>query len=163
MKVYTLKREQLINRPRRKVFAFFERPENLERITPASLGFEILTPKPILMQTGMVLDYTIRLFGIPVRWTTVITGYNPPKGFSDVALRSPYGFWHHTHTFAEVDGGTLMTDEVRYALPLGPVGRLANSLWVKRQLERIFDFRAEAIRKLIDSPDRVDETKEKPQ
>jgi ligand-binding SRPBCC domain-containing protein len=162
VKKYTLKREQLINRPRREVFAFFERPENLERITPSSMGFDILTPRPILMQTGTVLDYTIRLFGIPVRWTTVITGYNPPRGFSDVALRGPYSFWHHTHTFAEVDGGTLMTDEVSYALPLGPVGRLVNSLWVKRQLKRIFDFRAEAIRKLIDSPERVDETKEKP-
>ena len=163
MKIYTLKREQLIDRPRREVFAFFERPENLERITPASMGFEILTPRPILMQTGTVLDYTIRLFGLPLRWTTVITAYNPPHSFADVALHSPYSFWHHTHTFAEVDGGTLMTDEVRYALPLGPVGRLANSHWVKRQLERIFDFRAEAIRKLIDSPGRVDETKEKPQ
>lgn len=160
MKFYTLTREQLINRPREDVFAFFARPENLERITPATMGFEILTPKPILMQTGAVLDYTIRLFGFPLRWTTVITGYHPPHSFSNVALKSPYSSWHHTHTFAETDSGTLMTDDVRYALPLGPLGRLVNSLWVKRQLEHIFDFRAEAIRKLMDSPDRVSEAKE---
>jgi len=161
VKQYTLRRQQLIKRPLPEVFAFFESPENLARITPASMGFEILTPKPIRMQTGSILDYTIRLFGFPVHWTTIIAAYNPPRSFSDVALKSPYSFWHHTHTFEEVEDGTLMTDEVRYALPFGPLGRVAHSLWIEGQLERIFDFRAETIRRLMDPPDRGDATQER--
>ena len=145
MRIFTLKREQFIRCHRTEVFAFFEKPENLERITPSSIGFEIMTPRPILMQTGTILDYTIRLLGIPVRWTTIITDHNPPHGFSDVALRSPYSFWHHTHTFVEADGGTVMIDEVRYALPLGIIGRLVHALWVKRQIRHIFDYRADVI------------------
>jgi ligand-binding SRPBCC domain-containing protein len=156
LKIYTLKREQLIKRPRLEVFEFFEEPESLERITPPSVGFEILTPRPILMQAGTVLDYTIRLFGLPVRWTTMITGYNPPHSFSDVALKGPYSFWHHTHTFVEAEGGTMMVDEVRYVLPLGPIGQLVHTLWVNRQLKRIFDYRARVIHELLaDSEQRL--------
>jgi len=150
MRLYTLKREQIIKRPREEVFGFFERPENLERITPRSVGFEILTPRQISMHTGTVLDYTIRLLGIRVRWTTLITAHEPPKRFADVALKGPYSFWHHTHTFEELGNHTLMIDEVRYALPFGGLGRLVHALWVKRQLKHIFDYRAEVIRELLE-------------
>jgi len=151
MRLYTLKREQIIKRPRAEVFRFFEQPENLERITPRSVGFEILTPRPISMQTGTVLDYTIRLLGIPVRWTTVITVHEPPNRFADVALKGPYSFWHHTHTFEELGNDTLMIDEVRYALPFGFLGRMVRALWVRRQLKHIFDYRADVIRELLES------------
>lgn len=151
MKIYILKREQLIAIPRREVFAFFENPENLEKITPRSVGFNILTPRPIKMKAGTVLDYTIRLLGISVRWTTLISEYNPPYNFSDVALRGPYSFWHHTHTFEETDGWTIMIDEVHYALPFGILGRIAHFLWVRHQLNQIFNYRARIIVRLLES------------
>jgi len=145
LKVFTLRREQLIPGTRAEVFAFFERPENLARITPENLGFVILTPSPIQMRTGAVIDYTIGLFGLRLHWRTLITGYEPPLRFADVCLKGPYAFWHHTHSFHEAPGGTLMVDEVRYCLPFGWVGRLAHNLWVRRQLQTIFDFRAKVI------------------
>jgi hypothetical protein len=151
MKTYHLKREQTIDIPREKLFRFFESPENLERITPDDVGFEILTPGPITMQTGTVLDYTIRLLGLPVRWTTLIASYDPPHKFTDVALKGPYSYWHHTHTFEETAEGTLMTDDVKYAVPFGCLGRLVHSLWVRRQLNEIFDFRAGVMEQLLEA------------
>lgn len=151
MKTYILRRRQTIARSLRTVFEFFEQPENLEKITPGSVGFTILTPRPIKMQVGTVLDYTIRLLGLPVRWTTLISEYDAPHRFCDVALRGPYSFWHHTHTFEKTEQGTVMTDEVRYALPFGPIGRLVHLLWVKRQLDYIFDYRAEVISQLLEN------------
>ena len=145
MRVYELKRTQVIPVPRDQVFAFFERPENLSELTPASLGFQILTPSPIEMKSGSLIDYTVRVSGLPVRWTTLITDYDPPRGFVDVQLRGPYSFWHHTHTFEAVESGTLMTDTVRYVLPLGLLGRLAHALFVKRQIRGIFDYRSRVL------------------
>ena len=155
MKIYILKREQLIARPRREVFAFFENPENLGKITPASVGFNILTPRPIRMKTGTVLDYTIHLLGISVRWTTLISEYNPPYRFRDVAIRGPYSFWHHTHTFEEAKGGTIMTDEVYYALPFGIFGRMAHFFCVRRQLNYIFDYRSRIIKEIFEGADLI--------
>ena len=155
MKIYTLKRQQTIARPRPEVFSFFEQPENLEKITPTSVGFVILTPRPIKMKTGLVLDYTIRILGLPVRWTTLICDYNSPHQFCDVAIRGPYSFWHHTHTFEETDSGTVMTDEVRYALPFGFIGRIVHSLWVRRELNRIFDYRAGVMHDMLGGSDSV--------
>lgn len=153
MKTYILKRKKTISRPLSDVFSFFGQPDNLEKITPSSVGFTILTPRPIRMQVGTVLDYTIRLLGLPVRWTTLISAYDPPHRFVDVALRGPYSFWHHTHTFEEKDQGTIMTDEVSYALPFGIFGRLAHFLWVKRQLKYIFDYRMRIIGELLEKAD----------
>lgn len=142
MKTYTLKRRQIIHKSRKAVFEFFEKPENLKDITPRSVGFHILTPHPIKMRIGTTLDYTIRLLGIPVRWTTLITNYDFPDSFSDVALRGPYSFWHHTHSFEQDGDDTIMTDEVHYVLPFGILGRVCHLFWVKRQLDYIFDYRA---------------------
>ena len=150
MKTYFLLRRQVIPKPLDAVFGFFESPANLERITPAEVGFNILTPQPITMRTGAVLDYTIRLFGIPVRWTTQIVGYDPPYRFADVALKSPYSFWHHTHSFEPTPGGTVMTDQVKYVMPFGWIGQIAHALFVKRRLEKIFDYRAEVIEQLLE-------------
>ena len=151
MKIYTLVRRQTIPRSCTDVFRFFEQADNLERVTPRSVGFRLLTPKPITMAHGTVLDYVIHLLGIPVRWTTYIATYEPPHRFVDVALRGPYSFWHHTHTFHESDGETEMTDEVRYALPLGVIGRIVRALWVRRQLNHIFDYRARVIGEMLKS------------
>ena len=155
MKTYVFIKQQTIARPIEDVFNFFKQPDNLEKITPSSVGFTILTPRPIKMQVGTVLEYTIRLLGLPVRWTTLISAYDPPHRFIDVALRGPYSFWHHTHTFEEGDEGTIMTDKVHYALPFGIFGRLAHFLWVKAQLEYIFDYRMRVISDLLENADDI--------
>lgn len=141
MKTNTLKRQQLIRRPLHEVFPFYSRPENLGLLTPPNLRFHMLTPAPIHMKDGALIDYVIRLYGKHLRWTTLITHFDPPHAFADVQLRGPYSFWHHTHTFIETDDGTVVTDEVRYAMPFGLIGRIAEHLVVKRQLKKIFDFR----------------------
>lgn len=150
MKVYTLKKEQFVGRSRKDVFAFFERPENLTRLTPGSLGFNILTPSPIVMKEGALIDYTIRLLFFHVHWRTLISTHEPPHRFVDEQLRGPYLFWHHTHTFEEKEGGTLISDEVRYVLPFGFLGRIAHKLLIKKQLDNIFAFRADIIKNIFE-------------
>ncbi len=134
-----------------EVFSFFQRPENLAVITPRWLAFRILTPSPIDMGQGSVIDYTIKWMGVPVRWTTMITNYQPPHKFVDQQLKGPYSLWHHTHTFVGKDGGTEMTDTVRYVLPLGVLGDVAHAVIVQRQLDRIFDYRANVIEEVFPS------------
>jgi ligand-binding SRPBCC domain-containing protein len=141
----TLTREQLLPRPRSEVFSFFARAENLERITPPSLRFQILTPLPIVMQPGTLIDYRLRLLGVPFHWQTLIEVYEPETCFVDVQLAGPYARWRHTHRFEEVAGGTRMRDEVAYALPMGPLGELAHALLVERHLRGIFDYRQQVI------------------
>lgn len=145
MKLYELKRMQMLTLSIDQVFAFFERPENLAKLTPPSLGFQILTPSPIEMKSGSLIDYAVRVKGMPVRWTTLITDYDPPHRFVDVQLKGPYSFWHHTHEFETAESGTQMTDTVRYAMPFGVLGRIAQRLFVTRQLQKIFDYRSEVL------------------
>ena len=143
MKEYTLHAEQLLPRPRDEVFSFFADARNLEALTPPWLKFEVLTPAPIEMRPGALIDYRIRVHGLPIRWRTEITAWNPPHRFVDVQLSGPYTLWHHTHTFEERDGGTLCRDDVRYR-PRG--GALMNWLFVDRDVKKIFDFRQERLR-----------------
>ena len=145
-----LERTQLIHRPRREVFAFFERAENLEQITPAFLHFSITTPLPIEMKTGARIEYRLRLFGIPIRWRTRIDIYEPDIRFVDLQVRGPYRFWRHLHTFEETPEGTLMRDVVDYEIPLGPLGELAGRLFVRRTLSRIFDYRSRRIAEIFE-------------
>ncbi|MBI1317459.1 MAG: CDP-paratose 2-epimerase [Candidatus Hydrogenedens sp.] len=145
MKMHVLERKQLVPQPLEAVFPFFATPENLERITPPHLGMNIITPPPIPMREGALFDYIVKLRGLPMRWTTLITDYNPPHRFVDVQLKGPYSFWHHTHTFEETPEGTLLGDRVCYLLPMGPLGSIAHTLFVKRDLESVFAFRRKII------------------
>lgn len=150
--MYRLFRQQRVEAPLEEVFRFFERPENLQRITPPELDFAILTPSPIPMHLGALIDYRIRLGGIPFRWTTYIACYEPPHRFIDVQLRGPYSFWHHTHRFHALEPEvTLIEDEVLYLLPAGPIGNLMHRLWIRRQLDRIFDYRRQQIAEIFRS------------
>jgi len=140
-----LEQEQLVRRNRREVFAFFADAANLERITPDSLHFEIRSAQPIAMRAGATIHYQLSLFGLKFRWFTLIESFEPETGFVDVQTKGPYRRWRHTHTFLDAPGGTLVRDHVEYEVPLGPLGELANRLFVARQLRRIFDFRRTAI------------------
>jgi ligand-binding SRPBCC domain-containing protein len=142
---FVLERAQRVALPVEQSFAFYAEARNLEAITPPWLGFRVLTPGAIAMREGTLIDYRLRLHGLPLRWRTRIAVWEPPARFVDVQVRGPYALWEHTHTFTAVGDGTEIRDRVRYALPLGPLGRLAHSLFVRRDLERIFDFRAAAV------------------
>ena len=136
-----LRRSQLVARPLPEVFAFFADAGNLEAITPPTLRFEILTPHPIAMRAGTLIDYRLRLFGIPFHWRTRIETFEPDVRFTDVQVRGPYRRWHHLHQFFATADGTQVVDTVDYVLPLGPVGALAHALFVRLMLDHIFDYR----------------------
>jgi len=150
MPIYTLARSQEVPKPLEEVWPYFATPENLEDMTPDSLRMKIITPSPLHMREGALFDYIVQTHGVPLRWTTLITDYEPPHRFVDVQLRGPYSFWHHTHTFERTaKGGTLIGDTVRYMLPLGPLGVVAHALVVKRDLETIFAYRHKRIIELF--------------
>ena len=132
--------------PRDQVFAFFADPANLETLTPPWLRFEVLTPAPLPRGEGAIFDYRIRVRGLPIRWRTLIETYIPGERFVDRQIAGPYALWHHTHRFEDLpDGGTRMTDQVRYRLGWGPLGRMAAALWVRRDIARIFAYRRKVL------------------
>jgi len=147
---YRLEREQWIPGDLDRVFGFFSDAGNLADITPPWMGFRVLTPTPVEMREGLRLDYRIRLAILPLRWRTQVTEWKPPYGFVDVQERGPFKLWEHTHRFrpmkSEVGEGVLVTDVVRYGLPLGPIGRLAHGLAVRAMLASVFDYRRASIR-----------------
>ena len=147
---HTLRREQTLPGSPDDVFPFFADAGNLEAITPPELSFDIVTPRPIDMHVGTLIEYRLKLHGLPISWLTRIEVWEPGVRFVDQQLRGPYALWHHTHEFeATEDGATLMRDTVRYALPFGPLGELAHRLLVRRDLERIFAFRAAEVARRI--------------
>ena len=143
MKTFTLTNELWLPQPPQEVFKFFADAFNLEHLTPPSLRFEILTPPPIEMRVGLLLDYRVRLRGVPMRWQSEITAWQPPHCFVDEQRRGPYRLWIHEHTFSAQNGGTLAKDFVRYATPGGAI---VQRLFVAAELNRIFDYRNAAIR-----------------
>jgi hypothetical protein len=128
------------------VFAFFSDPANLESLTPPWLGFRIVGATDAPVRLGTRIRYRLRLNGIPLRWESVISAYEPGRMFADEQVRGPYRSWYHRHLFRPVEGGVEIEDLVDYELPLGVIGRLAHALIVRRQLRQIFDFRQERMR-----------------
>lgn len=147
MKVFRFEAQTLIPAPLERVFEFFSRAENLERITPKSLRFEILSPMPIVMKPGALIEYRLRLSGIPFRWVTKITAWEPNRRFVDEQLKGPYRQWIHEHTFESDGSRTRMRDVVDYAVPGGPLAPIINALFVKRQVQKIFAHRGDEIRR----------------
>jgi ligand-binding SRPBCC domain-containing protein len=130
-------------------FAFFADASNLEAITPRFLNFTIVTPLPIWMVEGTLIEYRLRLFGAPVTWLSRIEEWIPGHSFTDVQVRGPYALWRHEHRFAPSDGGTLISDRVAYRLPNEPLSAPIHRLFVRPTLERIFDHRRRVIARLL--------------
>ena len=143
MKTFTLTNELWLPHQPQDVFPFFADAFNLERLTPPSLGFQVLTPPPIEMRVGTLIDYRVRLRGVPMRWQSEITAWEPPHRFADEQLRGPYRLWIHEHVFTSQDGGTIAKDTVRYAV-LG--GAIVQRLFVASELKRIFQYRNAALK-----------------
>lgn len=148
---YILESHQWVPRPLDEVFPFFADAANLETLTPAWLRFSILTPAPIAMFAGTLIDYKLHWHGVPMRWKTEITLWEPPHLFQDLQLKGPYKLWRHTHHFASKDGGTLLTDKVEYALPFGILGRAVHAISVRRNVQAIFRYREQRIQALFGS------------
>ncbi len=148
MAEFTFQTSETVKRPIGEVFDFFSNAENLERITPPELNFHIITPTPIEIRQGTIIEYRLSLHGFPMTWRSEITLWEPPNRFADTQLSGPYKQWIHVHTFAETNEGTLMTDEVRYRLPFEPLGDIAQFL-IDRQLKHIFDHRQRMVVELL--------------
>lgn len=147
--IRTLFRQTYVPAPIDKVFAFFSKAENLNRITPADLQFKILSPLQPVMQTGLLIDYQIKLRGIPMNWKTEITHWNPPHSFQDSQLKGPYLLWKHLHVFTKKGDSTLMTDKVYYRIPGFIFEPLLYRLFVRHKLNQIFDYREKAIQNIF--------------
>ncbi|MBV9216626.1 MAG: SRPBCC family protein [Acidobacteria bacterium] len=149
MAEYVFKRSQEIARPRDEVFDFFSKAENLQRITPPELDFHIVTPMPITIAQGTLIDYQLKLYGFPIRWRSEITVWDPPNEFADTQLTGPYKQWIHTHRFSDLGSGrTSMEDEVCYRLPFEPLADIGQFM-VERQLNYIFGHRRMSVEKLL--------------
>jgi len=150
LRYHVLKSEQRLPGTPAEVFPFFADARNLEAITPSWLSFRVTTPLPVEMRAGALIEYRLRLHGIPIAWLTRIEEWLPGVRFVDQQLAGPYRLWHHTHEFEpDGQGGTVMRDTVRYALPGGPLGALPHALFVRRELATIFDYRARRVPALL--------------
>jgi ligand-binding SRPBCC domain-containing protein len=153
VRVHVLEREQVVPVPPAAAWELFADAGNVEAITPPFLRFRVLTPGPIAMGEGTLIEYRLRLHGVPVRWLTRIEVWEPPRRFVDRQVRGPYALWHHTHALTPHPAGTLIRDRVRYRLPLGVLGAVAHLLLVRRDLRRIFDYRRQAVARRLGAAD----------
>lgn len=149
MAEYILTRSLTLDLPRAEVFDFFADAANLERITPPGMNFHIITPQPFEIKQGTLIDYKLKLRGVPVKWQTEISIWNPPHSFTDRQVSGPYKQWVHRHTFTALSPTrTLIEDEVKYRLPLEPLGDVAHLL-IRRELDHIFDYRQKAVAEIL--------------
>ena len=146
MKIHEFKRELWLPRPLAQIFSFFADPANLEALTPPRLKFQILTPRPVEISVGTLIDYRLRVRGFPMSWQSEITAWEPMHRFVDEQRRGPYRIWRHEHEFAERDDGTIIHDKVEYAVPFDII---VHRWFVRPDIERIFDFREQKLRELF--------------
>lgn len=147
---YTVKKfEQYFDIPKEKLFRFFSVAENLEKITPEFLNFRIRKKSTEKIESGSLIDYTLKVHGLPLKWQTKIESWNPPHSFVDSQIKGPYSHWHHTHSFEDLGNGTLMKDTVRFKLPLGLPGRLAALAFVDKDVNGIFSHRRSSVLKYL--------------
>jgi ligand-binding SRPBCC domain-containing protein len=146
MRIYQLQTQLWLPQPCEEIFTFFSDPRNLDRLTPPWLHFEILTPNSVEMNAGTLLDYRLRLHGIPIRWQSEISVWEPPNRFVDRQTKGPYRQWVHEHTFSAHKGGTLVGDSATYAVP---GGRIIQKLLVAPDLDRVFDYRHKILKQLF--------------
>ncbi|MHC4129310.1 MAG: SRPBCC family protein [Planctomycetota bacterium] len=146
---FLLETSQRLPCRREQVFEFFADAGNLERITPPTLRFHILTPQPIVMRQGALIDYGLQIRGVPAGWRSVISVWDPPRRFVDEQLRGPYRWWRHEHLFTDEGDETVVLDRVEYGVP---GGRLVNRLFVAAELRNIFEFRRRKLQELLNSP-----------
>lgn len=149
MRIHTLTTDLWLPRPIEEVFSFFGDVYNLDRLTPPWLHFQILTPKPIALAVGARIDYRLRLHGLPIRWQTLIDAWEPPRRFVDTQVSGPYRQWIHEHRFESVNGGTQITDYVRYAVPGWILEPVVHALLVGPDVRRIFEYRKQELQKLF--------------
>ena len=149
MKTYILKKESFINKSPDEVFAFFSRPENLEKVTPKHLQFKILTSLPVEIHAGSIIDYQIKIYGIPFSWRTEIAVWEPTHRFVDIQVKGPYRVWIHEHRFEKYGTGTRMLDTLEYVVPGGWFAPLIHRLFVKKDLESIFNYRERKFDKIF--------------
>lgn len=152
---YRLEQTQVVGGTLEDVFAFFKTPNNLEQLTPAFLRFTVLRASDHEVRLGTTIDYRLTLHGLPLRWSSRISEFVEGEMFADEMTSGPYRRWYHRHLFRKVPGGVEIGDIVEYELPLGPLGRLARLLVVRRQLETIFSFRRTAIAARFPSASRL--------
>jgi ligand-binding SRPBCC domain-containing protein len=145
MKVHILSRQQYLDRPLEDVFGFFSEARNLERLTPSWLSFRVLSQDPAELGEGTLIRYALKVHGVPLRWVSRIESWEPNVRFVDRQLTGPYALWHHTHEFAALGEGTLISDTVRYSLGFGVLGEVARAVQVQRDLDNIFDYRRTAV------------------
>ena len=134
-----------------EIFDFFSRPENLQKLTPPHMSFHILTPPPIVMQEELKLDYKLKVHGLPLRWTSLISKWNPPHSFTDKQIKGPYREWTHTHSFSEEGEGTLVEDHIVFKVP---GGRLVEKLVVQKDLASVFSYRHQMLEKIFGTADK---------
>jgi ligand-binding SRPBCC domain-containing protein len=156
MRIFNFRSQLWLERPITEVFEFFSDAVNLEELTPPWLQFRVISKLPIEMREGVEIKYRLRIRGIPVRWTSKITAWDPPHRFVDEQMHGPYRVWIHEHRFAEDSNGSLCADHVQYA-PLG--GALMNRLFVERDIQKIFAYRSEQLQKIFGGPDKTNPVK----
>lgn len=142
---WQLTMSQWLPLPPAELFPFFADAMNLQAITPKLLSFKVLTPGPIVMKPGTLIDYKLKVRGLPIRWTTRIATWDPPNRFSDEQLKGPYARWHHAHIFTEENGGTRCEDIVEYRPRGGPLAPLINKLFVQGDITKIFAYRTKVL------------------
>ena len=147
--MHILTKTTVINKPLSEVFEFFSNAENLNKITPPDMQFKILTPLPIIIKKGTLIDYKIKVNGIPFNWQTEITEWEPNKRFIDKQLKGPYRVWIHEHTFEEKDGKTIMNDHVQFLSPGWFLEPIINKLFIEKKVKGIFAYREKILTNLF--------------